>query len=155
MNEGTFDALTLAQIRQELAQLVAMADTTGRPKPDVINPPGHAMAGWEWRIAQDVQVDRFRPPLWLVRTIDDSEVRDCLYVAEPDPYRAYDWLQGLDFTAMSPTDARRLAMALLAAADRVDAQNTAVPSLVDRRQKKAGPPPPGHGPYRPPAPRPA
>ncbi|MGW4803048.1 hypothetical protein [Kitasatospora sp. NPDC004272] len=138
MSESTFDALTMAQIRHELAQLVAMADTTGRPKPDVINPPGHAMAGWEWRIAQDVPVDRHRPPLWLVRTVDDPDVRDCLYVAEPDPYRVHDWLQALDFTAMTPTDARRLAMALLAAADRVDAQAAAVPSLVDRRRKRAG-----------------
>lgn len=48
----TDDGITLAQLRDELRHLVAMADTAERPKPDVINPRGHGMAGREWRVAQ-------------------------------------------------------------------------------------------------------
>jgi hypothetical protein len=106
------DDLTLAQLRAELRHLVALADTAERPKPDVINPAGHGMAGHEWRLAQDV-APGVRPPMWVVRTVDDPETRDGVYVAQPDPYLTYDWEPQLDFAAMSPLDARRLAMALL------------------------------------------
>jgi hypothetical protein len=126
------DDLTLGQLRRELARLVALADTAERPKPDVINPPDHHMAGHEWRIAQDVPSGR-RPPLWVVRTVDDPETRDGVYVAQPDPYATYDWERQLDFVAMSPTDARRLATALLAAADRASHLTAKVPRLEDRR----------------------
>lgn len=128
-----FEGLTLAQVRRELGRMVALADSAERPKPDVINPVGHTMAGHEWRIQQDVNVDAFRPPLWLVRTVDDPETRDCVYVAQPDPYRVHDWLDALDFVAMSPTDARRLAMAILAAADRAEHLTAGVTRLEDRR----------------------
>lgn len=125
------DSITLDQIRRELRRLVATADSAERPKPDVINPPDHGMAGHEWRITVDAPFAS-RPPLWLVRTVDDPETRDSVYVAQPDPY-AYDWERDLDFVPMSPTDARRLAMALLAAADRADHLTAGVPRLADRR----------------------
>ncbi|GAA3807949.1 hypothetical protein ACFQ0G_53705 [Streptomyces chiangmaiensis] len=125
----------LREIRRELAALVALADTAERPKPDVINPPGHGMAGHEWRIAQEAPFAN-RPPLWVVRTVDDPETRDGVYVAQPDPYVTYDWERQLDFVAMSPLDARRLAMAILAAADRAEHQTAGVPRLEDRRSKK-------------------
>jgi hypothetical protein len=128
----TADNLTLGQLRRELAALVALADTAERPKPDAINPPEHNMAGHEWRIAQEVPSGR-RPPLWVVRTVDDPETRDGVYVAQPDPYATYDWERQLDFVAMSPLDGRRLAMALLAAADRVDHIAADVPRLEDHR----------------------
>lgn len=131
----TLDGLTLAEVRRELALLVAMADTAERPKPDVINPPGHAMPGLEWRVAQDVPVDRRRPPLWLVRTVDDPEFPDSIYVAQPDPYRTYDWLSALDFAAMTTMDGRRLAMAILAACDRADHLTAGVTRLQDRRPR--------------------
>jgi hypothetical protein len=126
------DDLTLAQLRTELRHLVALADAAERPKPDVINPPEHGMAGHEWRVVQDV-APGVRPPMWVVRTVDDPETRDGVYVAQPDPYLTYDWEPRLDFAAMSPTDTRRLAMALLAAADRADHQALGVPRLQDRR----------------------
>lgn len=126
------DDLTLNQLRQELRHLLAMADSAERPKPDVINPPEHGMAGHEWRITTHAPYAS-RPPLWLVRTVDDPETRDSVYVAQPDPYVAYDWERELDFVPMSPTDARRLAMALLAAADRADHLTAGVPRLEDRR----------------------
>lgn len=128
----TTDDLTLADIRRELRHLVAQADSAERPKPDTINPPGHAMPGHEWRVPQEAPFAT-RPPLWLVRSVDDPETRCCVYVAQPDPYVAYDWERELDFVAMSPTGARRLAMALLAAADRADHLTAGVPRLEDRR----------------------
>jgi hypothetical protein len=129
----TLDGLQLGEIRRELAQLVAMADTAERPKPDVINQTGD-MAGHEWRVHEHVRVDRHRPPVWLIRTVDDPEFRDSVYVAQPDPYRVHDWLDRLDFTPMTPVDARRLAMALLAAADRAEHLTAGVPRLEDRRR---------------------
>jgi hypothetical protein len=126
------DGLTLDQLRIKLRHLVAMADTAERPKPDVINPPEHGMAGHEWRVIQDTGV---RPPVWVVRAVDEPEARDCVYVAQPDPYVSYDWERQLDFVAMSPLDARRLAMALLAAADRADHQALGVTRLEDRRSQ--------------------
>lgn len=130
----TADDLTLAQLRTELRHLVALADTAERPRPDVINPLGHGMAGHEWRVAQET-ASGVRPPMWVVRTVDDPETRDGVYVAQPDPYLTYDWEPRLDFAAMSPTDARRLAMALLAAADRADHQALGVTRLQDRRSQ--------------------
>lgn len=129
---GPADDLTLGQLRGELARLVAQADTAELPKPDVINGPDHAMPGHEWRVVQQVRVDRHQPPSWIVRTVDDEDTRDCVYLAEPDIYRAYDWMDRLDFTAMTPVDARRLAMALLAAADRAEHLTAGVTRLEDR-----------------------
>jgi hypothetical protein len=45
----------------------------------------------------------------------------------------YDWERQLDFVPMSPLGARRLAMALLAAADRADHLAADVPRLEDHR----------------------
>ena len=128
--------LRLSEVRDELAQLVAMADTAERPKPDVVNGPDHAMPGLEWQVQQHVRVDMRRPPLWIVRTVDEDECRDCVYVAEPDRTREYDWMALLDFTPMTPVDARRLAMALLAAADRAEHLSAGVPRLEDRRRTR-------------------
>ncbi|MER8002970.1 hypothetical protein [Streptomyces sp. NPDC095613] len=128
----TADDLTLAVLRRELQSLVALAGSAERPKPDVINPAEHAMAGHEWRITQEAPFAA-RPPLWIVRAVDEAETRDCVYVAQPDPYVIYDWERELNFASMQPADARRLAMALLAAADRAEHLAADVPRLEDRR----------------------
>lgn len=133
------DELSLDDIRNELRRLVAIADSAERPKPDTINPPEHGMAGHEWRVAQEAPFAA-SPPLWVVRTVDDAETRDCVYVAQPDPYVKHDWERQLDFVPMYPTDARRLAMALLAAADRADSVNQGVSSLDAWRTAKTDPP---------------
>jgi hypothetical protein len=127
----------LEELRRQLLNLVAIADSGQRPRPDVINPPGHAMPGHEWRVDQRVLPGR-RPPLWVVRTVDDEETRPHVYVAEPDRVREYDWIDRLDFTSMSTTDARRLAMALLAAADHAEHRAAGVPRLEDRRDRRGG-----------------
>ncbi|MFJ9420746.1 hypothetical protein [Streptomyces sp. NPDC101249] len=127
------DDLTLAQLRRELRHLVAIADSAERPKPDLINPPDHSMPGLEWRVDQQAPFAS-RPPLWVVRAVDEAETRDCVYVAQPDPYVIYDWERDLNFVSMQPSDARRLAMALLAAADRADHLAAGIPRLADRRR---------------------
>jgi hypothetical protein len=127
------DDLTLGEIRHILTRMVAQADSSERPKPDVINPPGHSMPGHEWRITQTVLTGR--PPVWLVRTVDDSEVCDSVYIAQPYPENRYDWLDKLDFTPMEPHEARRFAMAILAAADRAEHQAAGVTRLEDRRRR--------------------
>jgi len=134
--ENSADGLTLGQLRRELRYLVAIADIAEHPKPDAVNPTGHSMPGYEWRIAQEAPFAA-RPPLWVVRSVDEPETRDAVYVAQPDPYVVYDWERELDFVSMRPSDARRLAMALLAAADRADHQAVGVPRLEDRRRQKA------------------
>ena len=133
------DGLSLDEIRTELRRLVAIADSAERPKPDLINPPEHSMPGYEWRVVQEAPFTS-RPPLWLVRSVDDPETRDSVYVAQPDPYVAYDWERELDFVAMAPAEARRLAMAILAAADRADSVNQGVTSLGAWRTQKTDPP---------------
>ena len=125
------DDVSLGEIRRTLRDLVAQADSGERPKPDVINPPGHAMPGHEWQITQPVMSGR--PPVWLVRTVDDSDVCDSVYIAQPYPENRYDWLEKLDFTPMKPLEARRFAMAILAAADRAEHLAAGVPRLEDRR----------------------
>jgi hypothetical protein len=127
------DDLTLGQLRRELRHLVAQADTAERPKPDTIHPPEHAMAGHEWRVLQEAPFAA-RPPLWVVRSVDEPDTRSSVYVAQPDPYVSYDWERQLDFIPMSPLEARRLAMALLAAADRAEHLAADVPRLEDRRR---------------------
>ncbi|MFD9249546.1 hypothetical protein [Streptomyces bottropensis] len=131
--------LSLSDLRRELHRLVAIADSAERPKPDTINPPEHSMPGHEWRVVQEAPFAT-RPPLWVVRSVDDPETRDCVYVAQPDPYVSYDWERQLDFVPMSPMEARRLAMAILAAADRADSVSQGVTSLGAWRTQKTDPP---------------
>lgn len=123
------DDLTLGQLRRELAHLVSLADSAERPKPTAINPPGHPMPGHEWRIEQRTVSDRHSYPTWWVRTVDNPETSGAVYVSSPDAM-----YPGKDFGAMFPEDARRLAMALLAAADRADHLTRGVPRLEDRRR---------------------
>lgn len=130
--------LSLDDLRRELHRLVAIADSAERPKPDAINPPEHSMPGHEWRVAQEAPFAS-RPPMWVVRSVDDPETNDCVYVAQPDPYVKDDWERQLDFVSMRPTDARRLAMTLLAAADRADSMTQGVSSLGAWRTAKSEP----------------
>lgn len=126
------DDVSLGEIRHALTRLVAQADSSERPKPDIINPPGHEWPGHEWHIAQHVYADHVRRPLWVIRTADDPETSDSVHIAKPDPY-VYDWKRDLEFIGMAPMDARRLAMALLAAADRAEHLTAGVTRLEDRR----------------------
>jgi hypothetical protein len=120
--------LTLAEVRQELAELIALADTAERPKPTAINPVDHSMPGHEWTVVEQGHPYTNRVYGWVIRTVDDPEHADAVFVSSPDCASPGD-----DFSPMSPTDARRLGLALLAAADRADHVHNGVPRLEDRR----------------------
>lgn len=132
--EHSSDGMSLAELRKELCHLVALADSAERPKPSGINPPGHPMPGYEWLVHQRTLRGYPSTPTWWVRTVDEDECSDVVYVSSPDSMAPGD-----DFIAMPTDAARQLAMALLAAADRADHQVHGVPRLEDRRRKKTRP----------------
>ena len=124
--------LSLADIRRELHRLVSVADSAERPKPTRINGPDHAMPGHEWDLREQAHPHTDRDFVWVVRTLDEQNTADGLvYVSTPESM-----YPGDDFAPLYASDARRLAMALLAAADRADHQALGVPRLEDHR--KAG-----------------
>ncbi|MCZ0983864.1 hypothetical protein O1L60_44685 [Streptomyces diastatochromogenes] len=122
------EALTLGEVRTELERLVALAQTGDRPRPTLINPAGHPMPGWEWVVEQRTVRPRNTPPTWWVRTVEDPETSGAVYVSSPDSIAP-----GEDFGAMFPTDARRLGLALIAAADRAEHLHAGVARLEDHR----------------------
>lgn len=122
------DGLTLGQLRRELAHLVSLADSAEHPKPSTTNPPDHPMPGQEWTVVEHGHPYTQRTFGWVIRAVDDPMHSDAVYVSSPDCTNP-----GEDFTPMTPTDARRLAMALLAAADRADHLTAGVPRLEDRK----------------------
>ena len=122
--------LSLEDIRRELHRLVSIADSAERPKPTRINGPDHAMPGHEWDLREQTHPHTERDFVWIVRTSDEQDTADGLvYVSTPESM-----FPGKDFAPLYASDARRLAMALLAAADRADHQAFGVPRLGDHRK---------------------
>lgn len=116
--------LRLGDIQDMLASLTAQAGAAKRPRPTVINPPGHFMPGWEWQVNHPCEVgprDRYRQ--WAVRTIDRDDVEGCVYVHTPGHMPD-------DYVAATSTEIRQYALALLAACDRADG----ISHLDDRRK---------------------
>ncbi|MEU1098936.1 hypothetical protein, partial [Streptomyces sp. NPDC005877] len=101
-------------------------------KPDHILPANHMMApGREWVIdhrAHDpyARLERSR---WQVLARDEDDVAACVYIHTPDS------LEG-DYVASPTTEARRVAMAILAACDRADELSAGVTHLEDRRKTR-------------------
>lgn len=132
------DDLTLGDLRRHLAEMVALADTSEKPRPTTIHPADHPMPGQEWAVAghmskvlYDHHYKRERTG-WLVRATDSADDADCVFVSTPDAMDAE------DFMAIPTTTARQLAMAILAACDRADSVASSVPSLETLRRKKLG-----------------
>lgn len=121
------EGLTLDAVRKQLERLVSLANTAERPKPTAINPPDHAMPGHEWTIVEHGHPYTSRTYGWVIRTVDDAEHADAVYVSTPDSTNPGD-----DFTPMKTTDARSLAMALIAAADRAEHITAGVTRIEDR-----------------------
>jgi len=119
------------ELRRELRHLVAMADCTEKPLPTRINPPDHPMPGHEWEIQQRTIPGYSKPPTWLVRTVDEPETTDAVYISSPDCVYPAE-----DFIAMPTDTARQLAMAILAAADRADHVALGIPQLQDHRKNR-------------------
>lgn len=102
---------TVATLRRQIAGLLDQIDTASIPPPDQVNQPPHQYAGLEWHPAGRT----------LVRTLTADTDVPSVYL-EPDGWSG-DWI------ALTPVRARRLAMALLAAADRVDQTAVNIPTL--------------------------
>ncbi|MFC7330796.1 hypothetical protein [Marinactinospora rubrisoli] len=118
----------LADVRAELADLIALVDTATRPEPTRTNPADHPMPGPQWDIASPTEVGRRREmDRWIVRAVTDPEASDCVYVSTPD----YSDVE--DMRPVAVADARRVAMALLAAADYADERRAGVTRLDERR----------------------
>ena len=124
------DDLTLGEIRRELLRLTAMAGSAERPKPTRINGPDHSMPGHEWDLREQPHPHSSRDYVWVVRATDEQDTADgMIYVSTPESM-----YPGEDFVPMCVSDARRLAMALLAAADRAEHLAHGVTRLEDRRK---------------------
>ena len=119
--------LTLNSLRQELHDLVALADTAVKPLPDGALDDRHPMGpGHRWSITfRSTRVfDHNR--LWDVIARSDDEVSNCVYVPQEQ-----DSCPG-DYIAVHTTEGRQLAMAILAACDQADAAALRL-SRLDKR----------------------
>ena len=124
---GLLNGLSLGQVRRELSRIAALACLVERPVPDAINPPQHPMPGHEWRIEQRTVVEQSQRPTWWIRTVDDPESATS-YVSSPGSLAT-----GRRFDCMFPADARRLALALLAAVERCEVLTSRLPTVHSRR----------------------
>jgi hypothetical protein len=116
----TADAITM--LRDQVAGLLSQLDTAVKPRPDSVTSPGERHPGAQWLPAK----------YWMVRTLDnDLADPPCVFVTTPQHYDG-------DFDAIDTAGARRLAMALLAAADRADELAAGVPHLDNHRTKETG-----------------
>lgn len=107
----------IATLRTQLAGLLSQIGTAAKPRPNEITPSGESNPGPVWHPAKD----------WTVRAIDDALINPtCVYVTCPEHY-------GGDFDAIRTDEARKLAMALLAAADWADGLAAGVPQLDTHR----------------------
>lgn len=114
---------TIAQLRDQIAGLLSQIDTAAKPRPNVINKPPHSVPGPEW-----VPVSgRYGTYTLRVSDPDEEPIVPVVHVIWPD-----DQDTG-DMDALSSDDARRLAMALLAAADWADGLAAGVTPLDRRR----------------------
>ena len=129
---------SVSDLREHLRELLALAETSDKPRPTNILKGSHPMPGQEWAI------DAYMPKKlfdsykrersgWLVRAVDDAADSDCVFISTPDAMDAE------DFMAVPTTTARQLAMAILAACDRADAVAAGVSSLDNWRNRKTPP----------------
>lgn len=103
----------LHELRSHVAELLHQLDTVTPPPPDESEPPGQMKTVadtnpvYTWHVHHE-----HAGPRWRVHHIDDSE--KFIYLENPR-------LQPGDLKALPTDEARNLALAILAAADRADA----------------------------------
>lgn len=120
---------SLAAVRAEVAALLAQIDTGEIPAPDRIRPgakTGNELdrkPGATWEPAHKVKVF----------TIDDSDGVGAVYVTDA----SFTYSDPADWEAFKTEEARRLGMALLAAADWADQHRPEVPRLESVRSLRA------------------
>lgn len=113
----TDTAQALAILRDQLASLVSRIDTAELPQPDGIEDALGA-TGPVWNPAKG----------WTIRCVDDDRSRPAsVYLSSPEHF-------GGDVTAEGIADARRIAMAILAACDWADGIANGVTQLNARRR---------------------
>jgi hypothetical protein len=127
---ASLNDFSLSEIRSELRKLLTLAETAHLPLPDREVPDVHAFGpGWEWRVKYRADVTYDPRRLWSVIQRNPDDLAGVVYIHTPDS------LTG-DYLATSTTEARELAMAILAACDRADQQAAGIPNLADRRSTK-------------------
>jgi hypothetical protein len=116
----TADPISL--LRDQLAGLVSQIDSAHKPRPDQIVRDGDKLPGPRW-----LPVNRWK--LWVI-TEEDELNRGFIYVTTPQHHELE---APNDFDALHTHEARKLAMAILAAADWADGLGTGVAQLDGRR----------------------
>lgn len=125
------ESLTLADMREHLAELVALANTAEKPAPTRYNTSPHSLPGPQWIVPNTPgREDIAYRDHWSVIACTDPEARtDPPAVLVGTPHS----LEG-DHVAVPVPRARRLAMAVLAACDESERIAAGVPSLAARRR---------------------
>lgn len=114
---------TIARLRDQIAGLLSQIDTAAKPRPNVINKAPHPVPGPEW-----VPVSgRYGTYTLRVSDPDEDPTVAVVHVIWPD-----DQDTG-DMDALHSSEARCLAMALLAAADWADGLAAGVTPLDGQR----------------------
>jgi hypothetical protein len=104
-------------LRDQLAGLISQIDSSHKPRPDEIVAAGDRNPGPVWHPAGR----------WTVRALTDDEMPPtCVFITSPEHFK-------FDFDALRTGDARKLAMAILAAADWADGLAAGVTQLDGRR----------------------
>jgi hypothetical protein len=112
---------TIAVLRDQIAGLLSQIDHGAKPHPTMVMRAGALNPGAAWCPVKN----------WTVRAFDgDLTSPRSVFVTTPEHVR-FD--AGRDFDAVTTDDARRLAMALLAAADWADGLAAGVTPLDGRR----------------------
>lgn len=124
---GPSTPAALSLLRQQLAALIADIDTATLPPPDAVHGRRHARPGAQWR--PDRQ--------WCIFTIDTPDGQGAVYVDHACDDIRYRFQEPGDWEAMRPEDARRVGLALLAAAARADQVYSGVSRLDVRRDGPA------------------
>jgi hypothetical protein len=105
-------------LRDQLAGLISQIDSSAKPRPDKVNPADHRLPGPEWHPEKD----------WVVRCVDnDHDLPTSIYITPPALY------DDGDLEALRTDDARKFAMAILAACDWADGLSAGVTPLDTRR----------------------
>jgi hypothetical protein len=128
--EHPADGITLGQLRAELRELAMLADTSEKPMPDRELPSTHPMGpAREWMVTFRATLAFEHNRLWSVLARDADDFANCIYIHTPDSFDG-------DYVATHTTEARQLAMAILAACDRADELTAGVTHLGDRRKRR-------------------
>ena len=110
-------AASLALLRRQVAALLSKIDTAILPPPDKVHGRRSDHPGHEW--TPDKR--------WRVFTVDDDDSSGCVYVDHVCDDIRYGWGEPGDWESLRIEEARRIGLALLAAADHAEQLLAATP----------------------------